>query len=171
MESLAEEASTPPVDPKRVFSALKREIDATNSSVALPKHDEPELNPETEYDIFESSETKNLHLDARDLHTSASKDLEMPRTSEPHVLSYRPGSVAARSTQSKKNSIKSFGQAMKSAIRKVTPGERPSSPRPDGLDGHQTDKRTPSTSVSSKSPSDNEGRTIMFKKLQFPKKR
>jgi hypothetical protein len=54
MESLAEEASTPAVDPKRVFSALKREIDATNSSVALPIHNEPELNPGTEDDIFES---------------------------------------------------------------------------------------------------------------------
>ena len=175
MESLAEEASTPAVDPKRVFSALKREIDATNSSVALPIHNEPELNPVTnpgtEDDIFESGEAKNLHLTMRDLLTSASKDSEMHRTNEPPVLPYRPGSVAARSTQSKKNSIKTFGQAMKSTIRKVTPGESPSSPCPDGLAGLQTDKRTPSTDASSKSPSDNEGRATMFRKLHFPKKR
>ena len=171
MESLTEEAPTPPVDPKRVFSALKREIDANNSGVAPPMHNESELKPGTEDDVFESSETKHLHFAVRDLHTSASKDSEMHRTNEPPVLPYRPGSVAARSTQSKKNSIKAFGQAIRSTIRTVTPSERPLSPRPDGPASSQTDKRTPSTGDSSKSPSDSGGRATMFKKLHFPKKR
>jgi hypothetical protein len=113
MESLIEEGSTP-VDPKRVFSALMKEIDAskTSKTPAVKSNN----SPGAESDVFESSATKELHSVApRELHSSASKD-------------FCPSSSSDKRHQARsKTSIKSFSKALKSTIRTVTPTERKSS--------------------------------------------
>ncbi|KAF2622854.1 MFS general substrate transporter [Macroventuria anomochaeta] len=169
MESLAEEASTPPVDPKRVFSALMREIDASKS--AERSADQSDRTPGAESDVFESSKTKELHSTVRELHSSASRDFDLPEITEQKVPARRPASVAARSVQSKKSSIKSFGQAIRSTIRTVTPSERRSSPCPDQPVSEQANTNTPSSGASSKSPSDRDNRTVIFKGLRISKKK
>lgn len=125
MESLAEESLTP-VDPKRVFSALMREIGTSTSSQdpSFPVH----RTPGGESDIFESSKTKGLQLlQGRELHSSSSRDFR-PSFSSDQRPSRRPPSIAAQSVHSKASTIKSLGEAIKSTIRTVTPGERPSFP-------------------------------------------
>ncbi|KAL1596412.1 hypothetical protein SLS60_009058 [Paraconiothyrium brasiliense] len=72
MESLLEETSTP-VDPKRVFSALMKEIDSTKAQSSQPAPSES--SPSAESDVFESSTTKELHaMASRELHSSASRE-------------------------------------------------------------------------------------------------
>lgn len=164
MESLAEEASTPPVDPKRVFSALMREIDASKSTEA--SNDNANRTPGAESDVFESSKTKGLHFTSREVYSSASKDFGSTASCDQKAAVRRPASVAAHSVQSKKSSIRSFGRAVRSTIRTVTPGEHRSSPCPD-----QDDAKTPSSGTSSRSTSDQESRMAIFKSLRIPKKK
>jgi hypothetical protein len=121
MESLLEESS---IDPKRVFSALMKEMDTSKDRVYLEPHLSPaqsigtpssthgvsgavERTPGAESDVFESSKTKSLHSSGRD---------------------HRPPSAAAQSAQSKASSIRTLGRAIRSTIRTVTPAEQPSSP-------------------------------------------
>lgn len=168
MESLAEEASTLPVDPKRVFSALMREIDA--SKVADSSVNEAHT-PGAESDVFESSKTKELHGNRQRAMSSTKKDTEMPQSEERKSTTYRPASVAARSVQSKKTSIRSFGQVIRSTIRTVTPGEYRSSLCPDERGAAQSETNTPSSGTSSGPGSDPESREALFKRLRIPKKR
>ncbi|EOA84588.1 uncharacterized protein SETTUDRAFT_92003 [Exserohilum turcica Et28A] len=124
MQSLEEENSTP-IDPKRVFSALMKEIGTTRSSEesASPT----KRTPGAESDVFESRKTK-LQSQTRDLHSSGS-----------HIrssieLDFRPPSrrpPTAQSAQSKTSTIRSLGRAIRSTIRTVTPAGQPSSPDPD----------------------------------------
>jgi hypothetical protein len=168
MESLAEEASTPPIDPKRVFSALMREINASKS--AENPIDLVDRTPGAESDVFESSKTKGLHFTSRELHSRASRDF-VPRTSSDQRSSVnRPASVAAHSVQSKKNSIWALGRAIKSTIRTVTPGEQRSVPCPDQPFKAEEDANTPSSNTSSRSQGDNESHTAIFWGLRASKK-
>ena len=121
MESLMEEACTP-VDPKRVFSALMREIDATKTQNSQPGLSD--ASPGAKSDVFESSATKELHaMTSRELHSSASKDNRMSISSDQRPPSRRRPDTA----QSTASSIQSFGRAFKSTIRAVTPTERKAS--------------------------------------------
>ncbi|KAF9701121.1 hypothetical protein EKO04_001000 [Ascochyta lentis] len=169
MESLAEETSTPSVDPKRVFSALMREIDASRSTEAPLSCSY--RTPGAESDVFESSKTKELHFTGRELHSSASRDLCLSINNEKKLSSRRPASAAAHSIQSKKSSIKSFGRAIRSTIRTVTPGERRSSPSPEDLINAQLDTNTPSPDASSSSQEHRENLTAIFKGLRISKKK
>lgn len=169
MESLAGEALTPTVDPKRVFSALMREIDA--SKPAKSSVDHLERTPGAGSDVFESSKTKRLCTTERERRSSASRDFGLSTTNEQKPSACRPASAATRSVQSKKSSIRSLGQAIKSTIRTVTPGEHRSSPGPGQVGGKQVHKNTPSSDASSRSHSDCENRTTMFRGLRITRKR
>ncbi|KAF1848741.1 MFS general substrate transporter [Cucurbitaria berberidis CBS 394.84] len=125
MEELTEESLTS-VDPKRVFSALMREIDASKS--ARSPSDVAERTPGAESDVFESSATKGLHYPARELHSSASRDFRPSMGSDQRPPSRRPQSAAAQSAQSKTSTIRSLGRAIRSTIRTVTPAEQRSLP-------------------------------------------
>lgn len=119
LESLAEEALTP-VDPKRVFSALMREIGISKPAASTSK---PDRTPGSGSDVFESSETKELH-------SSASRDLRSSLCSDQRPPLQRPTSAAAQSAQSKNGTIRSLGRKLRSTIRTVTPAEQHSSPCP-----------------------------------------
>jgi hypothetical protein len=125
MESLLEDSSIP-VDPKRVFSALMKEIET--SKLAEVTVEPIHRTPGAESDVFESSKTKSLHTSGRELHTSASRDFRPSTATEQRPPSRRPPSAAAHSTKSKTSSIRSLGRAIRSTIRTVTPGEYRSSP-------------------------------------------
>lgn len=125
MESLLEESSTP-VDPKRVFSALMKEIRTSSSPERVPK--ETDRTPGAESDVFESSKTKVLHVGV--VRSSAGKDLGSSMGTDQRPPSRRPPSAAAQSTQSKSSSIRSLGRAIRSTIRTVAPVEQRSSPCP-----------------------------------------
>lgn len=122
MESLLEETSTP-IDPKRIFSALMKEIDTAkvHNSDLGPAN----TSPGAESDVFESSATKELHaISSRELHSSTSRECRSSISSE-----QRPTSRCRPNTaQSKTSSIRSLGRALKSTIRTVTPLEYKSSP-------------------------------------------
>ncbi|KAF1922441.1 uncharacterized protein M421DRAFT_366456 [Didymella exigua CBS 183.55] len=168
MESLVEESSTPPVDPKRVFSALMREIDA--SKVAGGSTGEIRT-PGTESDVFESSKTEEIHSSNQKSLSSAIKSSELPHSVGQSSATHRPASVAARSVQSKKGSIKSFRQAIRPTIRTVTPAEHLSPPPPDEIGTGQPDSDTPSSGTSSGSRGDHASRVSLFKRLRIPKKK
>lgn len=115
MESLSEEGSTP-VDPKRVFSALMKEIDKSTSLPAFSSALNP--SPGTESDVFESSATKELHYaPGRHSHSSEQKHLDH---GGPHDRS-SPSHQQPNNSQSKASSLMSLGRALKSTIRTVTP--------------------------------------------------
>jgi hypothetical protein len=128
MESLMEETSTP-IDPKRVFSALMKEIEtakATESTSSMADH-----TPGAESDVFESSQTKVLYSSGRQLHSSTSKEFHPSTGNKQRPPSRRAPSAAAQSTQSKTSTIRSLGRAIRSTIRTVTPVEQRSSPCPE----------------------------------------
>ncbi|KAF1968014.1 hypothetical protein BU23DRAFT_278086 [Bimuria novae-zelandiae CBS 107.79] len=152
MESLLEETSTP-VDPKRVFSALMKEIDT--AKVRRPEPGLPDGSPGAESDVFESSATKELHaVTSRELHSSASKECRTSTSSDQRPISWRRPNTA----QSKTSSIRSLGKALRSTIRTVTPAELKSSPMPQSKDAGVL--RRPETSNSSRSTSSEHGVTI-----------
>jgi len=124
MESLAEEVPTP-IDAKRVFSALMREMGTSKSSetAASPI----KRTPGAESDVFESSTTK-LQVQTRELHSSCSRHLRSSTELEQRPPSRRP--TTAQSSQSRSSTIKSFGRAIRSTIRTVTPRQH-SLPDPD----------------------------------------
>jgi hypothetical protein len=128
MESLLEESSTP-VDPKRVFSALMKEIGSSKTTeITLQPL---ERTPGAESDVFESSTTKTLHANGKELHSSASRDFRPSTANDVRPPSRRPPSAAAQSTRSKESSMRSLGRAIRSTIRTVTPGEHHSSSCPE----------------------------------------
>lgn len=157
MESLSEETSTPPINPKRVFSALMKEIDASRSAQAQVSS--VERTPGGESDVFESSRTKGLYYDGRELHSSASRDFQPCLNSDQRLPSRRPPSAAAQSTQSKTSSIKSFGRVIRSTIRTVTPTHYRSSPSPDRTNNAQGDEKSPASTATDESH-DNESLTL-----------
>lgn len=123
MEILTEESLTP-VDPKRVFSALMKEIGSSRSQ----KSSSPaKRTPGAESDVFESSTTK-LFSHTRELHSSRSQNLRSSIDLEQRPPSRRP--ATSPSTQSKTSTIRSFGRAIRSTIRTVTPLGQHSSPDP-----------------------------------------
>ncbi|KAF2183449.1 MFS general substrate transporter [Zopfia rhizophila CBS 207.26] len=108
MERVVEKASTP-VDPKRVFSALMKEIDASKASQPLSG------TAPVDGDVFVSSAIREIHSSGTS-GTSGTRDIQcLP--SEP-----QPESVT---TQSKASSIKSFTRSIKYTIRTVTPDHAP----------------------------------------------
>ncbi|OAG02420.1 uncharacterized protein CC84DRAFT_1020720 [Paraphaeosphaeria sporulosa] len=122
MESLLEETSTP-VDPKRVFSALMKEMDSTEARNTQPGLSD--VSPGAESDVFESSTTKELHaMASHELHSSASRERRTSTSSDQRPVSRRRLNIA----QGKTSSIRSLGRAIKSTIRTVTPVENKSSP-------------------------------------------
>lgn len=167
MESVVEEASTLPVDPRRVFSALMHEINA--SKVSEGSTDQTRT-PGAESDVFESSRTKESHVGSQDTVSSATKGAEPLHYNGHRSATRRPASIAARSVQSKKSSIRSFGQTIRSTIRTVTPGEHRSSPCPNEPTATQSESDTPSSGTSSGSSSDHEGRAALFKRLRMSRK-
>lgn len=168
MESLVEEGSTPPIDPKRVFSALMREIDA--SKISEPSADQART-PGAESDVFESGRTREMYSSGQEPLSSANKGSEPFHSNGQRSATRRPASVAARSVQSKKSSIKSFGQAIRSTIRTVTPGEYRSSPCPDESSAALSESDTPSSGTSSRSRGDNGSRAALSKRLRVCKKK
>ncbi|KAH6644271.1 hypothetical protein C7974DRAFT_300438 [Boeremia exigua] len=160
MQSLAEEASTPPVDPKRVFSALMREIDASKSAGA--PIDLSDRTSGAESDVFESSRTKELHSTTEQTHPTVSECCEQEIGHERASSGHRRGNAAASRGPSKKSSIKSFGQAIRSTIRTVTPGEQRPARRLDGMSNTQPHADTPSSGASSRSPNDQEDLLILL---------
>lgn len=168
MESLSEETSTPQIDPKRVFSALMREIDA---SKAADDSADMERTPGSESDVFESSKTKEIHNGREVLHSSATTEQESVFGNEHRSAIRCPISVATHSVQSKKSSIKSFGHAIRSTIRTVTPGEHESSPRSDEREIANSESKTPSSRASSGYRSDTDNRVPLFERLRISRKK
>ncbi|KAH7378368.1 hypothetical protein BKA66DRAFT_421501 [Pyrenochaeta sp. MPI-SDFR-AT-0127] len=125
MNSLVQESLTP-VDPKRVFSALMREI-GTSKISQLPSS-RLDRTPGAESDVFESSETKALDLQGREPPSSNGRDFRPNMGSDQRPPSRRPPSTVAQSVQSKSSTIKSLGKVIRSSIRAVTPAEKLSSP-------------------------------------------
>jgi hypothetical protein len=128
MESLMEETSTP-IDPKRVFSALMKEIETSKSAESAPSL--PAHTPGAESDVFESSQTKVLYSSGRQLHSSSSKNFCPSTGNEQRPPSRHAPSAAAQSTNSKTSTIRSLGRAFRSTIRTVPPVEQRSSPCPE----------------------------------------
>lgn len=166
--SLVEEVSTPPIDPKRMFSALMREIDASKAVEDLA---DKERTPGAESNVFESGKIKVLHVGQKGYRSSVMKGTKLLHGNEQKSAPCRPASVAARSVQSKKSSIKSFGHAIRSTIRTVTPGEHRSSPCPDERGAAHSGSNTPSSSASSGSRNNSDRRTALFKRLRISKKK
>ncbi|KAF1943909.1 hypothetical protein EJ02DRAFT_510656 [Clathrospora elynae] len=153
MESLTEESLTH-VDPKRVFSALMREI----GSAKPPQASSSPANrtPGAESDVFESSQTK-LHSHTRELHSIASRDIRSSLELNHRPPSRRPESAAAQSAQSKSSTIRSLGRAIRSTIRTVTPTEHRSSSRPGGANNVRGAARTQVDDADTPSPTNNPG--------------
>ncbi|CAI6301600.1 unnamed protein product [Periconia digitata] len=145
VESLLDTSSTP-VDPKRVFSTLMKEIDA---SKPLPvSTTTSDGSPSTESDIFESSATKELHVVAqRDVHSSGS------RSFRPSMSSDQPFQRPA-TAKSKSSSIRSFSKILRSTIRTVTPSERKVSDKPERTESIRGAVRVPRPSTATSSESD-----------------
>jgi hypothetical protein len=152
MESLLEETTTP-VDPKRVFSALMKEIDSTKARNT--KSGLSDVSPGAESDVFESSTTKELHaMASRELHSSTSRECRTSTSSDQRPVSRcRPNTA-----QSKPSSVRSLGRALKSTIRTVTPTEHKSSPFPD--QAQAGDSSRPRTSASRHTTSSRQGNTF-----------
>jgi hypothetical protein len=124
MEILTEESPTP-VDPKRVFSALMKEI---GSSKQQSSSSPTQRTPGAESDVFESSTTK-LFSHPRDLHSGGNRNLRSSIVLDQRPPSRRP--TTSQSAQSKTSTIRSFGRVIRSTIRTVTPIGQHSSPAPD----------------------------------------
>jgi hypothetical protein len=148
MERLLEETSTP-VDPQRVFSALMKEISAAKA--IDPASDHADRTPGAESDVFESSITKGLHSNGRELHSSASRDFRPSTGNDHRPPSCRAPSAAAQSSQSKTSSIRTLGRVIRSTIRTVTPGEHRSSPCPQGPGSVRGAVRLPRANVETSS--------------------
>lgn len=166
IDSLMEETTTPPVDPKRVFSALLREIDASKS--AKPSTDQPDRTPGAHSDVFESSKTKELHSSNNGMECSVDKHHKSRTSSEQEPL---PSTTHVRSVSVKKGSFRSLGQAIRSTIRTVTPGEQKLPSSADELVIDQGGSNTSSPGDPSMSMSDREGRTAIFRNFRLSKKR
>lgn len=163
MESLTEEVSTPSIDPRRVFSALMREIDASKTVIApaaMPDH-----TPSADSDVFRSNENRIAHVPLREVYSSASRVSAISTADRHSVAESHSTRLDARRTPSKKSSIRSFGHAIRSTIRTVTPGVRPYSPRADEATPMQTSATALSTCASSGSKSD-ESRRAIFKNFR-----
>ncbi|KAH7115882.1 hypothetical protein B0J11DRAFT_593512, partial [Dendryphion nanum] len=135
MDPVVEEAATA-IDPKRVFSALMKEIDGSNV-----QHIQPSTEADASRQVFDN-ESDIFVTNTQDGPSSANSNIlrhrrsreYRPRTTsdEQRSLYYRrPDSSAKRSNASsvqansfKASSISSFGRAIKSTIRAVTPSER-----------------------------------------------
>ena len=143
---------SPYINPKRIFSALMREIDISKSTP--PQASLVARTPAAEDGLLESSEPKGIRLSS---------------SSESRPLSARPATSAGSRVPGKKSSIRSFGRALRSTIRQVTPGENRSSPHPHLLDikhqpagKSQNDGRTPRSNTPSTSlETEDEPRTAM----------
>lgn len=125
MESLLEETSTP-VDPKRVFSALMREMDTAKCHI--PNPGSSNISPGAKSDVFESSTTKELHaMSSREIFSRSCNDCRTSTSSDQRPVSRRhPNTV-----QGKASSIRSLSKVFKATIRTVTPIDRKSSPIPE----------------------------------------
>lgn len=120
MDTLMESTGTP-VDPKRVFSALMKEIDATKN--AHP--DQPQSTPGGDSDVFVSSELRKAHSSAgKELGDCDGGDVARP------LSSLRPDTAHSNVGSVKSKTLRSFGRALKATIRNVTPSEQPSSSSP-----------------------------------------
>ncbi|KAG9190422.1 hypothetical protein G6011_08510 [Alternaria panax] len=151
MEILTEESPTP-VDPKRVFSALMKEIGSSKSQTSP---NPVKRTPGAESDVFESSTTK-LFSYSRELDSSGSRNLRSSIDLDHRPPSRRP--ATSQSAQSKTSSIRSFGRAIRSTIRTVTPIAQHSSSAPDatarvyGNEGERRgDDRVPSSATTPRS--------------------
>ena len=132
MDSLLEESSTP-VDPKRVFSALMKEIDASKSTQS-PEGSVHQV-PDTESDVFISTTPGELHSGGnRGLYSGTEKEFRISASSDAQrsLSILRPESACNQSKASlKANSLKSLRRAFKATIRSVTPSGPTSSPLSD----------------------------------------
>jgi hypothetical protein len=116
--------STTPIDPKRVFSALMKEIDASNNSPSKGSSRQS-----LEGDVFISQTARDLSSytntelrssGSRDRRASESSDLARPPSRR------RPESLSAQSKSGsvKSRSLRSLGRALEATIRTVTPTEK-----------------------------------------------
>ncbi|KAF2868244.1 hypothetical protein BDV95DRAFT_580585, partial [Massariosphaeria phaeospora] len=147
MDSLVEDVSAP-VDPKRVFSALMKEI---STSKPGDTHASPSARtPDRDSDVFVSSATKDLHhMSHKELHSNANKDFRDSIGSDQLSVSRRrPDSVAAES-------VKSMCRPIKATIRAVAPSEKPTSPGPDRTTSVRGTVRIPRPNTAASSTSTN----------------
>lgn len=128
MESLMEESSTP-VDPKRVFSALMKEIETSKAAESASRS--PERTPGAESDIFESSKTKILRAGSQEVHSLTARDSRSHTSHDEGQPAARVPSAVAHTTQGKTSSIRTLGRAIRSTIRSVSPAEPRSYPCPE----------------------------------------
>jgi hypothetical protein len=156
------DSSTPLINPKRIFSALMREIDAAKSVRSQASVAGSALAGDG--GLLGSSEKKGT------LESCPSRDPPLVFNSEMYPLSSRPTSCAGNRVPGKKSSIMSFGRAVRSTIRHVTPGEHRSSPCPDSsiTEHHSTGDienkhYSPQSDVTPRSlETENEARTAIF---------
>lgn len=113
-----------PVDPKRVFSALMKEIDATDHMQVTSSG--ANRTPDAEPDIFSSGSTNEVHFSVLEgIEQNTDREIKLPLQ--------RSGSVSAQSARSKASTVNSIGKAIRMTIRTVTPAEQ-----------HSTDVKNPS---------------------------
>jgi hypothetical protein len=168
MESLTGEVSTPPINPKRIFSALMREIDAPKPAKAQTHP--VKLTPKEQSGLSRSDRLRKPDSSGRELHSSASKDPCISVSSEQRPQSSWSASVAAQSAR-KKSSIRSFGRAIKSTVQTVTSDEHRSSTFPNPstdeqfmASGPQNQTYTPhSEATSGLQEREDEPRTTIFR--------
>lgn len=127
IDGLMESTSTP-VDPKRVFSALMKEIDTAKS--AQQQRNNTQRTPEDDNDVFVNNASREVHSSAS---VSACSTGQRGFRTSVSSEAIRPSSSKRSDHAAKSSSLKSIGRAFKSTIRTVTPADqRPrSSPVPD----------------------------------------
>jgi hypothetical protein len=157
MECLVEETLAP-IDPKRVFSALMKEIDVTNpTNHSIKEHGRAS---DAEGDVFVTGASRQLHSSSgRGLGYASSKNLRPSTSSDaPRPISYlRPSSATTRSKghSIKSGSMRSIGRAIRSTIRTVTPSMDKTSPSLDRVTSVRGKVLIPKPEISaSSSPSD-----------------
>ncbi|KAF1999029.1 hypothetical protein P154DRAFT_238975 [Amniculicola lignicola CBS 123094] len=123
----AKEESPAAIDPKRVFSALMKEIDASKAaqsplvSIERMVEDDDLFAPRPSRELHSSGSRQLRSVACKEFRTGNSIDTQRPNSYR------RPESVGM---QSRTSSIRSFTRAIKATIRTV-PLERSSSPVPD----------------------------------------
>ncbi len=117
------------VDPKRVFSALMREIETTKS----PPVSSSSIDRSSGIvaDVFEAHKTKKHRSQNEQFHASANPESELQTDGEPLEPSRRHSSTVAQAMQGKTSTMRSLGKVLRSTIRAVTPVERPLSNHPE----------------------------------------
>ena len=151
------------VDPKRVFSALMREIGTANSTNISTDIHGPA--PGVENNGYEATQAMNSLNQAKEMHSNAHRGGESRMSSHHEPISNVMVSGASKSIHGRANVMRSLGRAIKSTIRTVTPSERQPSNSPgrahcDAMRRYKSTSPSPSTLHSDETTADeNQQRT------------